>query len=73
MSALLPELNAYYRQAGAACAGELRCLKCERKRVCNGDDGARYLQAGWPWCCGGQMLLVTERELAAERAAGGGR
>lgn len=69
---MLPDLNAYYRKAGAACAGELRCQVCGKKRVCNGDDGARFLQVGWPRCCGRQMLLVTEREMAAERAAAGG-
>lgn len=43
--------------------GILRCSTCRRSEVIDGQNVARYLQDGWPKCCGQTMLWMTRRQL----------
>lgn len=64
----VPDVQGMYGAMARACRGELRCGNCGTRSVCEDSNAAAYLRHGWPKCCGSTMRLVSEKELAAERA-----
>ena len=53
-------VEAFYKEAGKACAGNLRCKKCGELQSCSPSDASFFLKHGWPVHCGAQMTLVSK-------------
>lgn len=49
-------------KAVAKVSSHLICDNCKRKQSLSGSEAGKYLQNGWPKCCGHTMRLVGKNE-----------
>jgi hypothetical protein len=40
----------------------LECLKCQRERIVDTEDCARFIRTGWPKCCGCTMTATKAKQ-----------